>query len=205
MKYTLTLTTILMVTQPIRADLRDNTATKIATAVEQSLTLQVPNPRRRVHVRHCRSARPGCLARVAALSQILADAAITHGVDPFLLTAVAMKESGMNPFALGQHGERGIIQLNPRGVGSRVLFVTDRRFRQQCARQVGACQEEPVNEGATLLARSIERCDSVEEGLGMYNTGVCQITSYSARVLSERLRLLHLVKGATMVSSVLTN
>ena len=49
-------------------------------------------------------------------------------------------------------------------------------------------------EGITLLADSIRRCGDIEAGLGMYNGGTCESTSYSRRVLSERSRLLELAK-----------
>jgi hypothetical protein len=58
----------------------------------------------------------------------------------------------------------------------------------------GACQEEVLDVGARLLARTIERCGTVRDGLGAYNRGECGETDYARNVMLERQRLLRLVK-----------
>ncbi|MDH5493035.1 MAG: lytic transglycosylase domain-containing protein [Myxococcales bacterium] len=147
-----------------------------------------------VHAAHCREHRGGCRARIAAMARLFATVSRRHGVDPFLLAAVALRESGLNPFAEGGAGERGIVQLHPRGVGSRVRFVRNDAYRSRCRRSADACQEEVLDAGAALIAASMERCGGAAEGLGAYNTGRCGETGYSRRVLRERLRLLRLAK-----------
>ena len=173
-------------------------AVALARALDERMTVW-NGPRRRVYVRHCRRARTGCRARLVAFSRIIVEAAQRHSVDPFLLTAMALRESGLNPFAEGGVGERGIVQLHPRGVGSRVRFVQSEGYRRRCERDPGACQEEVLDVGASLIARSIERCGTVEAGLGCYNTGVCQSTPYGQRVLEERDNLLRLAKADLQV------
>lgn len=173
-------------------------AVALARALTERLTVWRGGARR-VYVRHCRRARSGCRARLVAFSRIIVQAAERHGVDPFLVAAMALRESGLNPFAEGGIGERGLVQLHPRGVGSRVRFVQNENYRRRCERDPGACQEEVLDIGTELVARSIARCGSVEEGLGCYNSGVCQTTSYSRRVLEERENLLRMAKADTVV------
>lgn len=169
------------------------TALALARALDARLTVW-RNGARRVYVGHCRRARVACRARVVALARVLARVGVRHGVDPFLLAAMALRESGLNPFAEGAAGERGIVQLHPRGVGSRVRFVRNESYRERCARTADACQEEVVDAGARLIAASMTRCGGTREALGAYNSGACQATSYGDRVLEERANLVALAK-----------
>ena len=170
-------------------------AVAVARALDERLTIWRRPDGRRVYVHHCRQGRVDCRERVVAIAAVFARSGRAHGVDPFLLAAVAMRESGLNPFAEGGVGERGIVQLHPLGAGSRVRFVRSDAHRRRCARRPDACQDEVLDAGANLLSRALRRCGSVAEALGAYNTGVCQETSYSRRVLEERQRLLQLAKG----------
>ena len=174
--------------------LNDETALALARAFDERLTVWRGRDGSRVHARHCRSARGGCRARIAHYARLIAEMARQADVDPFLVAAIVLRESGLNPFAEGTAGERGIVQLHPRGVGRDVEFVQNESYRRGCRDRADACQREVLRTGITLLAASIERCGSVEAGLGMYNSGQCQVTSYSRRVLAERARLLELAK-----------
>ncbi len=173
----------------------------LARALEARLTVWEHSDRR-VYVWHCRHARVDCRARVVAIARIIAESAHRHGVDPFLMAAIALRESGLNPFAEGGAGERGIVQLHPRGVGSRVRFVRSEAYRRRCERRPDACQAEVVEAGVRHVASAIARCGSVAEGLGAYNSGVCQETGYSRRVLEERESLLRLAKRTASEHSV---
>ncbi|MBX3247362.1 MAG: transglycosylase SLT domain-containing protein [Myxococcales bacterium] len=170
------------------------TALALARALDARLTVWSSGGRR-VYVHHCRRAQVSCRARVVALARVLAQIGTDRGVDPFLLAAMALRESGLNPFAEGSAGERGIVQLHPRGVGSRVRFVQSEGYRARCARTPTACQEEVVDAGAQLMANAMTRCGTVADALGAYNSGVCQTTAYSRRVLEEREQLLTLAKA----------
>lgn len=165
----------------------------LARALDARLTVWRSGGRR-VYVSHCRRARVSCRARVVALARVIARVAVRHNVDPFLLAAMALRESGLNPFAEGAAGERGIVQLHPRGVGSRVRFVRSEGYRERCARAADACQEEVVEAGARLIAASMVRCGGTREALGAYNSGACQATSYGDRVMEERANLVMLAK-----------
>lgn len=179
-------------------------AVALARALDERLTVWSSSSRR-VYVRHCRRSRVGCRARLVAFARLIAGAAERFDVDPFLVAAMALRESGLNPFAEGSAGERGIVQLHPRGVGSRVRFVRSEGYRRRCERRPGACQEEVVEAGARLVSAAIERCGSIAEGLGCYNTGVCQATSYGERVLEERQNLLRLAKADVRAASALVD
>ena len=179
-------------------------AVALARALDERLTVW-RNGRRQVYVWHCRAARPGCRARIVAVAQLLAEAARRYTVDPFLLAAMAIKESGLNPFAAGAAGERGVVQLHPRGVGSRVRFVRSEGYRRRCERSAGACQKEVIDAGARLVSAAIARCGDVLEGLGRYNSGICQSTAYSARVMEERQNLLQMAKRQVQVAQLERN
>lgn len=179
-------------------------AVSLVRALDERLTVW-SHGRRRVYVRHCRHSRAGCRARLVAFSRIIADAADRHAVDPFMVAAMALKESGLNPFAEGGAGERGIVQLHPRGVGYHVRFVRSEGYRRRCERRPGACQDEVIEAGTNLVANAIERCGSVRAGLGCYNTGVCQVTSYGERVLDERQNLLRMAKADVSAATLLVD
>ena len=116
------------------------------------------------------------------------------GIDPFVLAAMAFRESGFDPFATGAAGEVGIVQLHPRGIGRSVRFIQNERYRERCRREVGACQREVVEVGAAHFAEAITTCGGVSDALGYYNRGICGETDYSRRVLRERERLVELAK-----------
>ncbi len=172
----------------------EQTALSLARAFDERLTVWRGPNGRRTHASHCRRAPGGCRARIALYARLIAGLSQEQDVDPFLVAAVVLRESGLNPFAEGSAGERGIVQLHPQGVGRDVEFVQDERYRRRCRDTADACQAEVLRVGVLLLANSIRRCGGVERGLGMYNGGTCQSTSYSRRVLAERSRLLELAK-----------
>ncbi len=192
----LVLATVVIPTPPTRAQESrvDPSVTALARALDRRMTVWRTDTRV-VYVQHCRAARGGCPERVATFSRLIGNASLHHTIDPFLLAAVAVRESGMNPLAAGPAGERGIVQLHPRGPGAGIRFVRSESYRQYCEHQSGVCQDEVLEAGARLLARSIERCGSVRDGLGAYNRGECGETDYSRRVMSERQHLLRLAKA----------
>lgn len=178
----------------VRAEL--DPAPLLQEAMRSRLTIHVQRRTgRRVATQHCRRAAEGCDNRLAEFARYLIDAAEQYGLDPWLLTAMAYRESGLNPFAVGTHGEKGILQLHPKNRRAQdVRFVQDERYRARCQHQAGACQREVVERAAFILASSLQKCDSnVEHALGMYNSGRCGGSrSYARRVLRERARLMQL-------------
>lgn len=172
----------------------DPVALRLARALEKRLTVWRTPTGGVVHVSHCRGVREGCRARIAAFARWMAELSRANGVDPFVVAAIAVRESGLDPFAQGAAGEMGIVQLHPRGIGRRVRFVQSEAYRRRCSRDPGACQREVLDVGVRHLAQAVEHCGSIEAGLGAYNTGECRENAYSARVMRERARLLELAK-----------
>lgn len=165
-------------------------ADRLQTALERRLTVWRTREGNRVYVRYCRASRPGCEARIAALSRLFVSVGRRHGLDPYLLAALAIRESGLSPFAEGGIGERGIVQLHPRGVGRRSRFVRSESYRRLCRNRADACQQEVLEIGAEHLQAWIARCGSLNAGLGGYNSGRCDGNpDYTRRVLRELERL----------------
>lgn len=137
---------------------------------------------------HCRHAPEGCDQRLTVFARYLTEAGQQAGVDPWLLAAMAFRESGFNPFAMGSLGELGILQLHPKNPRSKeVRFLHDDWYRKRCRKQSGACQREVVERAAQLLASSVAECGNVKDALGAYNTGRCGGNPvYSKRILGER-------------------
>lgn len=170
------------------------TALSVARAFDERMTIWQAPDGSRTYASHCRVAPGGCRARIALYARLIADISQEQDVDPFLVAAVVLRESGLNPFAEGGVGERGIVQLHPQGAGRDVEFVQSEPYRRRCRSAPDTCQGEVLRVGIALLANAIRRCGGVDEGLGMYNGGTCESTSYSRRVLTERSRLLELAK-----------
>jgi len=174
-----------------RAAFRDPTeeVLALADALEERVTVWHRPDGTSVHIGHCRFAPRGCRARIEQLATWIYESGEEEGVDPWILAAIAFRESGLNPWAVGRAGERGIIQLHPRGhEGSHSRFVRDEAYRERCRRLDGACQKEVLAAGARLLARSIRMCGgNVAAGLSGYNAGTCGgAPEYGRRVLHER-------------------
>lgn len=163
----------------------DPMAVSLAEALNAQLTVWTRPDGSRIHAEHCRLVRGGCRQRIAAFASMLTEAATNEGLDPFLLAAVAVHESGLSPNVVGPRGSAGILQLNPRGVGAGLRVVRDPAYRAWCARhRVGACQDEVIARGARHLAQWIGQCDGdVAAALGGYNTGECGANAYTRRVL----------------------
>jgi hypothetical protein len=145
-----------------------------------------------VPIYHCRQAREGCDERLTEFAHYLVDAGAKNNIDPWLLAAMAFRESGMNPWVVGAVGELGILQLHPKNPRVKsVRFVRDAYYRQRCRKEAGACQREVVDRAAEILARSLAMCDGDLYGaLGAYNSGKCGGNkSYADRIMIERDKL----------------
>ena len=190
-------TSCFAVTQHARADTAlTEAAPQLQEALRSRVTVHV-NARtgERTATRHCRRAAEGCDARLAEFARYLVEAGDQYGLDPWVLAAMAYRESGLNPFAVGTRGEKGILQLHPKNRRVQdVRFVQDERYRARCQQQAGACQREVVERAAFILASSLTKCGGdLRQALGMYNTGRCGGSlRYAKGVLQERARLMQL-------------
>lgn len=165
-------------------------------SLEQALVRTVSVNEGRHPIAHCRAGSAGwarCVERIGAFAAAFRASGEVHGIDPWLLAAIAVRESGLNPQARGPAGELGIMQLHPRGVGR---GMEPRLARRQCA-SPEACQLEVVDRAARELAACLARCGGEAEALGCYNSGRCERTEYSERVLRRRAELLRSEVEAT--------
>jgi hypothetical protein len=190
-------TSCFAVTQNARAEtVHSDIAPLLQEALRSRLTVHVhPRTGVRTATKHCRHAAEGCDARLAEFSRYLLESGAQYGLDPWVLAAMAFRESGLNPFAVGTRGEKGILQLHPKNRRAQsVRFVQDESYRARCQTQAGACQREVVERAAFILASSLTKCGGdLEQALGMYNTGRCGGSgTYAKRVLKERARLMSL-------------
>lgn len=105
-------------------------------------------------------------ARLPALShpfsEEIAQAAARHGLDPKLLGALVLVESGFRPSAISPAGAAGLTQLMPATAAE--LGVRD-RFAPQ----------ENLNAGADYLARQLLRFGDIRLALAAYNSGPSRV------------------------------
>ncbi|MFW6067286.1 MAG: transglycosylase SLT domain-containing protein [Myxococcota bacterium] len=176
--------------EPEPPPVTDGTAQRLARAFAGWVTVRTRPDGVPIYAPQCRRFEGGCPARLAALAGMIAQEADRHDLDPFLVGAIAVKESGLDPAAVGPRGSVGILQLNPRGVGAGLRFTRDAAYRNRCARtQADACQGPIVERGVKHLADWIERCGDLVQALGGYNSGECRRTGYGRRVVHLRKRL----------------
>ncbi len=98
---------------------------------------------------------------------LIFQAAKLHQVDPALIKAVIMAESGYNPKALSKKGARGLMQLMPRT--AKWLGVVD-SFNP----------EHNINGGARYLKQLLKQFDGdVELALAAYNAGSRNVRQYN--------------------------
>ena len=165
-------------------------AERLAEAFAERLTVSRRRDGTRVLTPHCRNGPVPCDERLRVFAALIIEVATAHDVDPILIAAMAIKESGLDPSALGRRREAGIIQLHPRGAGRGVRYVQDAAYRARCQRRVDACQREVLERGVQTLARGMAQCGGLRGGLGAYASGHCTTRiRYIDRVLEERARL----------------
>ena len=98
---------------------------------------------------------------------LIFQAAKLHQVDPALIKAVIMAESGYNPKALSKKGARGLMQLMPRT--AKWLGVVD-SFNP----------EHNINGGVRYLKQLLKQFDGdVELALAAYNAGSRNVRQYN--------------------------
>lgn len=169
-------------------------ADRLTAALLTRLTVWTRRDGTRVLTRYCRSSTVPCETRVDAFAGFFFRAARSHGIDPLLLAAIALRESNLDPSAVGPLGTAGIMQLHPRGVGRGEPFVEDAAYREQCLQRVDACQWDVIDRASAALAEAVRACGNLDAALGRYASGRCQETPrYSRKVKEEWRRLAGMV------------
>lgn len=167
-KYALALVAALVA--PARAEQDALDRDNIARAIEKRH--RIPWYEKQGKVKHwhaCRTAPGGCAVHVLAISGYIVEAARKNELDPYLLAAVAWKESRFVAYATGDVKERGVFQIHPK-TRSNFEFLAN----PACEKKQGQCQQEVVDYGAQLLVRYSDRCGSLDGGLSAWNTGRCE-------------------------------
>ena len=119
------------------------------------------------------------------------ESATRHHIPVDIFAAMAVHESGLNPFAIGKYSEKGIFQLHPKGPGRGIQFVRDDVYWERCKRLDSACQKQVIDRAAKELERGLLRCRTLKKALGYYNTGKCDGDAvYVKRILYQRKRLI---------------
>ena len=153
--------------------------TPLYPALLAAVSFALPNGQT-APVAHIRRLGP---AYVAELAEHIEQAALVHGIEPELLAALLVEESGLNPAAVNAYsGSWGIAQLNPRGKWSRVA-------RRECARAPRLCRWHEVFMAAELLRLALDTCGDELLGVGHYRRGRCQAGKRDLRVLRLRDRM----------------
>lgn len=134
----------------------------------------------------------GCAAELRSYAEAFVAAGEAHGLDPWLLAAVAWRESRWIAGSNGVAHERGIMQIHPSRPDARGLPIFDDREWLQCRRVVGQCQAPVIDVAAGILRRATKRCGDVAGGLAAYQSGRCDSEpgrKYATRVMATRDRL----------------
>ena len=93
-------------------------------------------------------------ARIAEISVALCDAGSRYDVDPYLLTAMAWRESTFRPAVLslkkkGEAGEKGLLQVGREAAASCPHFMTDVKGQALCGARWLAQAYHDCGDGAT--------------------------------------------------------
>ena len=104
--------------------------------------------------------------------------AVSPPIDPFLVVAVAFKESSFRAKVKGKRGEVGLMQILPQGALTRT--ITRHRKREKTLMEV----RSNIRIGIGHLSYWQERCgeDRMDVWLSAYNSGKCKATSYARRI-----------------------
>ena len=102
--------------------------------------------------------------------------AVQPKIDPFLVTAIAFKESSFRHKVKGARGEVGLMQILPKGALTRTIERTTKKQLMDVRAN--------VRMGVGHLSYWQKRCgpDNMDKWLSAYNTGRCKKTTYAKRI-----------------------
>lgn len=107
----------------------------------------------------------GAEVRAEQIASVLIESAEEHHVDPFLLTALAYRESGFDVGAVSKVGAFGLLQTHVKWSGKEVL--------NRCMLWPEHCLHWQADAGAKALAYYIAVCHSEARALHAFRTGDC--------------------------------
>jgi soluble lytic murein transglycosylase-like protein len=102
--------------------------------------------------------------------------AVQPKIDPFLVTAIAFKESSFRAKVHGKRGEVGLMQILPKGALTRTITRTTKKQLLDA--------RSNIRVGIGHLNYWQNRCgpDNMDRWLSAYNSGRCKKTKYAKRI-----------------------
>jgi len=117
------------------------------------------------------------------------------GLDPLLVLAVISVESRFNPIAESVMGAKGLMQIIPKYHQARLV--------EQGGEAALLDPESNILLGARILQEYVYRTGTLEAGLQYYNGAFRDSSAqYAQKVMAERDRLLEVVLGGGVVTTV---
>lgn len=111
-------------------------------------------------------------------NEMIDDIAVRSGVDPNIVKAIIVEESGGNPNAIGDGGESiGLMQIQP-------------KHHQKRMEELGIVSlfdpQENVIVGCNILAELYDKYGNYEDALSVYNSGNTKDgKAYAERILNK--------------------
>src|SRR5687767_10928905 len=125
-------------------------------------------------------------------------AALEVGLDPLLVLAVTSIESRFNPIAESVMGAKGLMQIIPK-------YHLD-KLRAAGGEDAVLDPESNIHVGTRILQEYVHRTGTLEAGLQFYNGALRDSQAlYAHKVLSERERLMQVVRDSGLRVSVAIN
>ena len=117
------------------------------------------------------------------------------GLDPLVVLAVISVESRFNPIAESVMGAKGLMQIIPKYHQARLV--------EQGGEAALLDPESNILLGARILQEYVYRTGTLEAGLQYYNGAFRDSSAqYAQKVMAERDRLLDVVQGGGVVTTV---
>ena len=111
-------------------------------------------------------------------NEMIDDIAVRSGVDPNIVKAIIMEESGGNPSAIGDNGESiGLMQIQP-------------KHHKKRMEELGIVSlfdpQENVILGCSILSDLYDKYGNYEDALSVYNSGNTEDgKAYAERILNK--------------------
>jgi hypothetical protein len=131
---------------------------------------------------YCGHLGPKPATRAREIATVLADAATSNGVDPYLLTALAFRESTFDRAAVSAEASFGLLQVNARGWGRDALH--------RCLVTPSDCLWWQAYAGARAMSHYQKLCGTAGRALTAYRTGRCAAPGPRALEVLETRRLI---------------
>lgn len=123
-------------------------------------------PNGQAYVKWCMPA-PRCEAMVEQAVEDVELISLLHGLDPWDVLSLVMRESNLNPRAKSTIGAFGLLQLHPRGPTGRLVRKACRRLsRRECDRLAAL-------EGGRMMAENLQTCGTVRRAFYAHRLGEC--------------------------------